>query len=237
MDWNEIFTNTNLDLKLLPLNWNDEAIPLGKSKNLCNQLFGHVVPMYRINKSRGRCSFWKCYCLKDNTIFEACSEDLIKGHTQSCGCLKKEKAKNQIKNIKKHNKDYTGMKWNHLTAVKFDHMEKNYSYWAFSCDCGNPELLITKASYVYSGDRTRCNKCSGWLGPEKIAKILDENNIKYEQEKTFDGLIYEGKLRFDFWVNNEYAIEYNGSQHYKESSGYFKNKLNLYQERDKAKKE
>ena len=43
-----------------------------------------------------------------------------------------------------------------------------------------------------------------------ISTILDNNNIKYEREKTFDGLKYKGKLRIDF-----YLTEHNSNRNIK----------------------
>ena len=59
-------------------------------------------------------------------------------------------------------------------------------------------------------------------------KLLDENNIKYEKEYSFSNLwLGEGSLkrkaRFDFYVNKEYCIEFDGIQHFKSGTGYFDN--------------
>jgi hypothetical protein len=57
-------------------------------------------------------------------------------------------------------------------------------------------------------------------GEIKIRDILTSYNISFEQEKTFDTCINpqtKKHLRFDFFVNNSYLIEYNGKQHYQQS--------------------
>ena len=61
-------------------------------------------------------------------------------------------------------------------------------------------------------------------GEYKIAKILNENNIRFKQQYTFDDLLGKSgdKLRFDFGIIDEqnnllYLIEYNGIQHYEKS--------------------
>jgi very-short-patch-repair endonuclease len=48
-------------------------------------------------------------------------------------------------------------------------------------------------------------------GENKIAALLKENNISFEQEK-----ILLKNYRFDFYVNNLYIIEYDGIQHFEQ---------------------
>lgn len=39
-------------------------------------------------------------------------------------------------------KDITGQKYNKLTAIRYDHADKNHhSYWLFKCDCGNEKII------------------------------------------------------------------------------------------------
>ena len=248
--WKMIFKQNNLDLNLLPAEWEAEAVPLGNSKNLCNKKFSEdsfVIPLYRVNNEneKNRLAYWKCYCENDGTYFVCCGRDIVRNHTKSCGCLRKKQGTERLVNYSQNKpstfrKNYTGLNFDtHLTALYYDHTENNYAYWAFQCDCGNPEPFITKIAYVYSHDVTHCPKCSKtrWLGPQKIQKILNNNNIPYETEKTFEECKYKNKLRFDFYVDNSYCIEYNGIQHYEPFDGYYKNKLPLYQLRDNIKKD
>jgi hypothetical protein len=47
----------------------------------------------------------------------------------------------------------------------------------------------------------------------KIEQLLKENNFSFEREKTFDSCINPKTnklLRFDFFVNNSYLIEFDG---------------------------
>lgn len=48
-----------------------------------------------------------------------------------------------------------------------------------------------------------------------IASILKANNISFHRQHTFeDCLSSKGKvLKFDFYVNNQYIIEFDGKQH------------------------
>ncbi|QQV88489.1 VSR endonuclease [Staphylococcus phage ZCSS1] len=76
-------------------------------------------------------------------------------------------------------------------------------------------------------------------GEKLVKEILTKNAIKFEKEKSFRNK--EGRIqRFDFYINEnnkEYVIEYNGAQHYRDSTGYLKDTLEVTQKRDKLKKE
>lgn len=61
-----------------------------------------------------------------------------------------------------------------------------------------------------------CPKCKKSKGENIIFNILTQNNILFEQQKTFDGCKLKQKLYFDFFIpSKNLCIEYNGLQHYK----------------------
>lgn len=89
---------------------------------------------------------------------------------------------------------------------------------------------------IIHGD-TRCPKCRKKIskGAKIIANVLDKNHVLYEMEKTLDN----SRLRFDFYLEKgdlKIAVEYNGSQHYKETP-YFQTTLAQQQDRDSRKRE
>jgi len=57
--------------------------------NLINKTFGRLVVMKRVLNNRQNQSMWLCLCDcgKEKIIV---GNDLRKGHTKSCGCLRKE---------------------------------------------------------------------------------------------------------------------------------------------------
>lgn len=59
-------------------------------------------------------------------------------------------------------RDITGLRFNNLTAVRFDHRDERVKggqhYWLFRCDCGN-EVVLRKNS-VTSNNTTCCADCS-----------------------------------------------------------------------------
>ena len=82
-----------------------------------------------------------------------------------------------------------------------------------------------------------CPKCKESKGEKQITKILNEKNIQYETQKTFEGCKYKGLLKFDFYLPNiNTCIEFDGEQHFRN----FKfektdEKLKIRQLRDKIK--
>ena len=68
-----------------------------------------------------------------------------------------------------------------------------------------------------------CPKCERKhsKGVYSIMHYLNENNIEYVQEKTFNDCKYERKLPFDFYLPKyNCCIEYDGEQHSKSTSLY-----------------
>jgi very-short-patch-repair endonuclease len=54
------------------------------------------------------------------------------------------------------------------------------------------------------------------LGENIISEILSSKNIKYFEQKSFDGLKYKSNLYFDFYLPDyNLCIEFDGMQHKK----------------------
>lgn len=70
-----------------------------------------------------------------------------------------------------------------------------------------------------------------------ILKILKQNGILFEREKTFSDL-RKNKYRYDFYLPKQNAlIEINGAQHYENIKFFYKNRIEFKkaQERDRRK--
>ena len=80
------------------------------------------------------------------------------------------------------------------------------------------DLLYNKDFYIsinkfYSGRTSpyRNNSAS----EREIIRILDELEVKYEYQKSFEDCVNAGRLFFDFFLNDyNTVIEYDGEQHY-----------------------
>ncbi len=90
-------------------------------------------------------------------------------------------------------------------------------YWHCKCECGKEKDVL--GTSLRSGRSLSCGLHSNISkGNVKIADILDEANIFYEIQKKFVTCKDIKELPFDFFVNNEYLIEYDGQQHFKKDS-------------------
>lgn len=120
-----------------------------------------------------------------------------------------------------HTIDLTNQKFGKLTVIKRVSKPNNvnqnrqYAFWLCQCECGN--TCVVNGTYLRNGDTQSCG-CIKSKGEYKIVKILQENKIFFEQQKTFSGCKDKALLPFDFYVNNQYLIEYDGEQHFNTKS-------------------
>lgn len=96
----------------------------------------------------------------------------------------------------------------------------NYSKVVYINSKTNVEIICKEHGSFFSTPNnhlrgTGCPKCSTSKGEILIENILKKFDLKYIEQKTFDGCTFKNKLRFDFYLP-EYnmCIEYNGIQHY-----------------------
>lgn len=139
--------------------------------------------------------------------------------TLSCGCYMKEKVAengraNAISSIPIE-------ETNDLIVVKSTDMRDHEEViWECKCKkCG--KINYRKRSDLITYIKPYCEFCGEKpmsLGAERICQLLEENNIEYTTEKTFDTCVFKDsgrKAKFDFFVKNRYIIEYDGPQHTK----------------------
>jgi hypothetical protein len=87
----------------------------------------------------------------------------------------------------------------------------NSVVWKCKCDCGNYTLV--PQDRLRKGEKLSCGCLKESFGVRQIKNLLNENNIPFEVEKMFDDCINpktNNFLRFDFFVDNKYLIEYDG---------------------------
>lgn len=181
--------------------------------DLIGQHFNQLTVIKETDKRNASgCILWECKCSCGNITYAA-STELKNGHKKSCGCLQKIKAGE----IGRNNLiDISGKKFGKLTVIKKMYSKKTTNnstkiYWLCQCDCGQSKIIEGNA--LKQGNTTSCG-CIKSLGEQKIANILNDYNISYVREKIFQGTSF----RYDFYVNNEYIIEYDGIQHFQDYS-------------------
>lgn len=79
----------------------------------------------------------------------------------------------------------------------------------YMCKCGN----ISYINYDDFKQGYRCG-CIFSKGEDAIRKYFDNKNINYITQKTYSDCKDTQMLRFDFYVNNTFLVEYDGRQHF-----------------------
>ena len=194
---------------------------MGACIDLTGKSFGELTVLSKTDRrSQSGGVYWLCKCSCGNTK-EVSGATLRNGRSISCGCVRR---KNLEIGRGLNFVDCTGKTFGKLKVIrrvedKIINGRRACVQWECECECGNRTFVL--ASNLANGNSQSCGFCANNShGNIKIESLLKSANIKFEREKRFKSCkdIYE--LPFDFFVNNTYAIEYDGKQHYKEDLKY-----------------
>ena len=183
---------------------------MGKRIDLTGHKFGRLTVLDFYGSDKRRESIWRCQCECGN-ITNVLGSNLRKGYTKSCGCLQKEKAGKNTPI-----KDLSNMLFGQLTVLYPTSQRLNGQVvWHCKCTCGKE--IDVRSYNLISGNTFSCGCLKQSHGEYLIEQLLQKNNIQYEKEKTFSSCIFNDTkqlARFDFYVNNQYIIEFDGEQHF-----------------------
>lgn len=187
------------------------------------QRYGQLTVIEKAPSRNGR-GYWLCQCDCGNKK-EIRSDALKEGGTQSCGCLHKKILYN------KNKKDLLGQTFGKLTVIE-ETSERDPNtraiMWKCKCECGSEILVSTKNLTSHHTQSCGCLKSQGEY---IISNLLTLNNISFEKEKSFPTCIFTDtnkQARFDFFVNNQYIIEFDGKQHFESyGTGWFTEETHL----------
>lgn len=178
---------------------------------------GNKYGLLTVQNYQGK-KLWLCQCECGNTKLVR-GTDLRSGHIKTCGC-RSTVIKNEL-----------GKRYGKLLVLeKIGAIPDRGIYWKCKCDCGNIVEVSGKA--LRSGGTKSCG-CLKSYGEQLIGEILQNNNINYKKEYTYDDLYSKNnkKLRFDFYLPDlNILIEFHGSQHDLPNKYYNKNKRNSLEE-------
>ena len=195
--------------------------------DLSGKTFTYLTPEYYIKGGK-----WHCKCKCGNEL-DVDTRNLNSGHTQSCGCLQKEKAKQNVV-------DMNGYETETIKVLSRDGSDNSQTaMWKCLCkSCGN--IFTAKGSAIRNGDTSSCG-CVHSYNERRITAMLIEDNTEFATQYTFSDLkgVNGGTLRFDFAIfyngKLSHLIEYNGEQHYKQPDGSWSMEWNNLIENDKKK--
>ena len=167
---------------------------------------------------------WVCQC-KCGRIVCVYGSDLRKHKITSCG--------HRCDKIQ----DLSGQTFGYLKVLELDpHLPQTFAdrsyHWKCYCTlCGN----ITSVSQrnLKNGNTISCG-CIKSKGELKIRQLLIANNISFETEKTFESCRFPSSnnlAKFDFYIQDKYLIEYDGSQHFIET--YWNHDVPLKERKEK----
>ena len=194
--------------------------------------FGHLTVIKDSGIRQNRKKMWECECdCQSHTHINVRTDALTSGNTQSCGCSRKGNTNRRI--------DLTNKKNGHLTALYIHPKNKksnNNLIWICKCDCGN----LTQVSTANFWHTNSCGKCLKTIskGQNYIISLLKNNNITFEQQKSFKTCRFpdtNALAKFDFYINNQYLIEFDGRQHFIEDKNSKWETLKYYQQHDNLK--
>ena len=188
------------------------------STRLIGQRFGHLTVIEDTGKRLHRSIIWKCKCDCGNE-HEVTSNNLNGGQVNSCG----------KQNCPYHRtfENLKGQRFGKLVAMYPTSMKDGFHmYWVCQCDCGNQHEVAS--NHLKRGSVQSCGCISTSIGEMNIKKILEDNNIEYKEQITFDDLKNIKPLRYDFGIyeNGKLVrlIEFDGIQHFEEQD-YFTHDL------------
>lgn len=166
---------------------------MGKSIDLTGQRFGRLTVVFRAENKGGKTRWHcKCDCGKEKDVLAI---NLVRGLTQSCGCLHKEEL-SQRKLI-----DLTGRKFGRLTVLKrADNSKSNGTKWLCKCDCGKEIEVL--ASHLKDGHTKSCGCFS--------REVASENSKTHGMTNTRLYRIYKKMYRRCYFPKTKYYDNYGG---------------------------
>jgi hypothetical protein len=135
--------------------------------DLIGRTFGRLTVLERLNNpnpDKNKSAYWKCRCSCGN-FKKTYSYNLIRGFTNSCGCLVTEE-------LKKRRIDFLGKRLGKLTVIQDLGVDKTgNSRWKYLCDCGTVGITgVSELKYIKS-----CGcKVDRSLRRQRYLKYLDQ---------------------------------------------------------------
>lgn len=191
-------------------------------------------------KNKSASVWWLCECIQCKSHKVLNGSEIRANKSGACKCKEvknKVKSKNKLTTINNVHKvkNEIGNIYGKLLVKSFAYVKNSHAYWNCECECG--KQVVVKGNALRTQAIQSCG-CQRSRKETEIAIILDNNNIIYQREFTFEDLKDKGRLRFDFAIFNQNnkligLIEYQGQQHYEPNNKFSRN--GLLQEHDNMK--
>lgn len=187
---------------------------MGVKRDLKDMRFGKLLVIQELpreERPNKKKVYWKCVC--DCGKFSiAQTDNLVSGHTTSCGCKRAEVMSQTMK------KNLVGQKFNKLLVLEetLERASDGCIMWKCKCDCGN--ITYVNSNSLKIGNIISCG-CVRSKGEKRINSLLFDNNVRYKTQFYFSDLKDKSYLYFDFAIFDELdnllcLVEYQGIQHF-----------------------
>lgn len=154
-----------------------------KRRDLTGMTFGRLTAHEVCGHDKQGKPIWRCTCSCGRET-QVRAYSLLRGDTQSCGCLLSETVKKQRKR-----RDITGMTFDRLTAVEEVEVEKSGAkkrrYWRCSCSCGGE--VIVRMDWLFNGHTRSC----GCLHSETTKKQFTKHGLS----KTYRYSVWHSMMK------------------------------------------
>lgn len=174
-----------------------------------------------------------CKCVCGNYTLVAANA-FRSGTTKSCGCYSRKEAAKRCAVIGKQSrmKDYTSEKNPFYSFIERTDDKTPYGFkWKIQCNKCNGVYYEVPNQLVSAKRPKGNNPCSCWKhqsqGCNQIEALLKNHNIAYVKEHSFNDCCSPNNkpMRFDFYIENTYLIEFDGEQHFKETQFFGNEKI------------
>lgn len=189
---------------------------MAQRQDLTGQTFNRLTVIGLSDKKKDTTYLWECVCSCGNTDkIYATTYQLTHGRKKSCGCLHTEQRRRLGRAKKKHNSgDVIG---HYKLLYDSGRRVDNKVIWICEClFCGRQKEIVSYSMRDNGKSMPLCDcEQTHSRGENKIINILNQNDMYYQREFSFDDLLSNGKkLRFDFRLEDGTLIEYDGNQHF-----------------------
>lgn len=168
-------------------------------KDLVGKIFGKLTVLEDTGKrDKYQNVIWRCECsCESHNIVEVITGSLTSGGTQSCGCLHKEKAKEQGVKTKK---DLTGKHFGKLTVLQDSGKRKNGCVvWICQCSCEKHSIIEVTTGNLQSGHTKSCGCLIGHHTKYNVGDTIGKLTlIEKTNKRTNNGdIVWRAKCNCD----------------------------------------
>jgi hypothetical protein len=179
----------------------------------------------------------KIICKKHNYVFNQVADNHLRSIHCCPECLKEKSKRTNKKTKEEFIKEAVAI---HGDLYNYDYVNYINGDTKVKIYCKQHKGFFEQIPRSHTHSKCGCYICNSSQGEVAVKTFLENNKIKFEQQKKFKDCKLKNHLPFDFYLKKYNAvIEYNGIQHY-EFFKYFhkiEEEFNKRKERDKIKKE